>query len=64
MVFGKKTNKLNSCCDLDFLVIISTFQSDALVGSSSDEISEQLPVVMLPLAIHCVLNLPEKMKTA
>lgn len=61
MVFGKKqlSNKLNSCCDLDFLVIISTFQSDAMVGFISDKISKQLPMVMLPPAKHRVLKLPE-----
>lgn len=63
MVFGEKqlSNKQNSCCDLDFffLVIISTYQCDALVGFISDKISNQRPMVMLPPAKHGVLNLPE-----
>ena len=40
-------------------MIISTFQSDALVGFISDKIPKQLPMAMLPPAKHHVLNLPE-----
>ena len=61
IAFGKKqhSDKLISGFDSDFLMINSTIQSDALVGFISDKISKQLPVVMLPPAKHCVLNLPE-----
>lgn len=48
------SNKLSSSCDLDFLVKMSTFQSDASVDFSLDKILKQLPVVMLSPAKHVV----------
>lgn len=38
---------------------MSTFQSDASIGFISDKMSNELPMVNLPPAKHCVLNLPE-----
>lgn len=66
MVFGKKNKPsekkaslINQAVDLDFLVINSTFQSDALVCFISDKILKQISLLMLPQAKYHVLNLPE-----
>lgn len=59
---NKKESLINRAVDLNFLVINSTFQSDALVCFISDKIIKQIPLPMLPQAKYHVLNLPETNK--
>lgn len=58
----KKQTLINQAVDLNFFVINSTFQSDALVYFISDRILKQILLLMLPQAKYHVLNLPETNK--
>lgn len=54
---NKKGSLINLAVGLDFLVINSTFQSDALVCFRQN--IKNIPLLMLPQAKYHVLNLPE-----